>query len=72
ALNSEQELNELRTALKQAETSLMSLEQSWAAYRTGVELRIASLERQKRIYKYGFIAGIILTLGGWTTFAVTR
>jgi chromosome segregation ATPase len=72
ARNSERELSGLRTALRQAESSLMSLEGSWAAYRSETSQQLAASKRRTRFYQYGFIAGLILSLAGWTAFAVTR
>jgi septal ring factor EnvC (AmiA/AmiB activator) len=72
ALNSERELNGLRTALKQAETSLLNLEQSWETYRNETEHRITALERRSRFWKYGFFTALILSISGWTAFAVSR
>jgi chromosome segregation ATPase len=72
ALRSEQELNGLRTALRKAESSLMSLEQSWESYRSGAEQRIRRLERNKRWYIGLIIGSLAAAAGGWTAFAVSR
>jgi chromosome segregation ATPase len=69
---SNQELNGLREALRRAESSLTSLEQSFGAYRMTAESRIAHLERSGRVFKYGFIAAAVLGIGGWTAFALSR
>ena len=69
---SNQELNGLREALRRAESSLTSLEQSFGAYRMTAESRIARLERSGRLFKYGFIAAAVLAVGGWTAFAIGR
>jgi hypothetical protein len=50
----------------------MNLEQSWESYRSETEHRIAGSERRTRFYKYALIAGLILSLAGWTAFAVRR
>jgi chromosome segregation ATPase len=72
AETSNQELEELRTALTRAESSLTSLEQSFASYRMTAEARIAYLESRGRLFKYGFFAASLLALGGWTAFALSR
>jgi hypothetical protein len=69
---SSQESNGLREALMKAESSLTSLEGSFGAYRMAAEARITRLERSGRFFKYGFFAGAILALGGWTAFALGR
>jgi chromosome segregation ATPase len=69
---SSQESSGLREALKKAESSLTSLEQSFGAYRTAAESRIARLEKSGRFFKYAFIAGAVLAAGGWAAFAVAR
>ena len=72
AENSQTELTGLQGALRKAESSLMSLEISWAAYRDSAERRISGLERQKRLWKWGCIAAGVLAAGFGTAFAVTR
>jgi len=72
AENSQTELTGLQTALRKAESSLTSLELSFAAYRETAEGRINSLERNKRLWKWGFIAAGILAAGFGTAFIVTR
>jgi uncharacterized coiled-coil DUF342 family protein len=69
---SEQELNGLRTALRKAESSLMSLDVSYGAYRMAAETRITRLERGRRWYLYAVIAAALTAAGGWTAYAVTR
>ena len=61
---------ELRTALSKAESSLTSLEASFASYRTAAETRIARLERAARRGRIAGFALGALALGGWTAFAV--
>jgi chromosome segregation ATPase len=72
AETSNQELEGLRTALTKAESSLTSLELSFASYRMTAEARIAYLEQSGRFFKYGFFAALLLALGGWTAFALSR
>jgi predicted nucleic acid-binding Zn-ribbon protein len=62
AETSNQELEGLREALTKAESSLMNLEQSFAAYRMSAEARIARLESRGRLFKYGFFAALLLAL----------
>jgi chromosome segregation ATPase len=64
------ELAALREALLKAESSLTSLEQSFAAYRQAAELKIADLERSHKFYKIGFFAALIFALGGAAAAAV--
>jgi chromosome segregation ATPase len=66
---SSQESEGLREALTKAESSLTSLELSFAAYRMSAEGRIEYLERNSRLYKYAFFAAAFLALGGWTAYA---
>jgi len=61
--NSQTELAALREALRKAESSLTSLELSFAAYRETAESRINSLERENRLWKWGCIAAGILAAG---------
>jgi predicted nucleic acid-binding Zn-ribbon protein len=68
---SNQESSGLREALRKAESSLTSLEQSFGTYRTAAEARISYLEKSGRFFKYGFFAGALLALGGWTAFALS-
>jgi uncharacterized coiled-coil DUF342 family protein len=67
-----EELSELRTALRKAESSLMSLDVSYGAYRVAAETRITRLERGRRWYIYAVIAVALTAAGGWTAYAVTR
>jgi chromosome segregation ATPase len=68
AQNSEQELNGLREALRKAESSLMSLELSWEAYRLSTESRIADLERRARTYRWALAAAALIAVGGWSAY----
>jgi predicted nucleic acid-binding Zn-ribbon protein len=61
---SQTELTGLREALTKADSSLTSLERSFAAYRQTAELRIASLERSRNGYRIAFFAAAGLALGG--------
>ena len=63
AENSQTELAGLMTHLKRAESSLMSLELSFAAYRETAENRIRSLERGNRLWKWGAVGAGILAVG---------
>jgi hypothetical protein len=71
ALKSERELNELRAALRKAETSLMSLELSYSTYRTETESRLARTDKTSRVFRYLAISLGAAALAGWTAFAVT-
>ena len=72
AENSQTELTGLQAALRKAESSLMSLELSFAAYRESAEKRIAGLERENHLWKWGCIAAGVLAAGFGTAFLVTR
>ena len=63
AEHSQTELTALQAALRKAESSLMSLELSFAAYREAAERRIYSLERQNRFWKWGCVAAGALAAG---------
>ena len=63
AENSQTELAGLRAALRKAESSLTSLELSFAAYREAAENRMSSLEKEKRLWKWGCIAAGVLAAG---------
>ena len=63
AENSQRELTELLTALKKAESSLLSLELSFEAYRQTAEQRIQGLEKENMYWKIGFIAAGVLAAG---------
>jgi hypothetical protein len=71
ALQSEQELIALKTALRKAETSLMSLEQSYSIYKTATESRLARTNKTNRVFRYVTITLGAAALAGWTAFAVT-
>ncbi|HCC36264.1 MAG TPA: hypothetical protein DEQ14_00860, partial [Treponema sp.] len=57
------ELSGLRQALSQAESSLVSLEQSFAAYRVAAEMRIQSLEKSRDIWRIAFFAACAVGAG---------
>jgi len=63
AENSQTELIALQETLRKAESSLTSLELSFAAYREAVENRMSSLEKEKRLWKWGCIAAGVLAAG---------
>ena len=67
AENSLLELSALQMELRKAESSLMSLELSFMAYRQASQKRITSLERQSRLLKWGCVAAGILAAGFATT-----
>jgi hypothetical protein len=58
--------------LSKAESSLTSLEISFAAYREAAETGIKRLERENRLWKWGCIASGVLAAGFVTAFAVSR
>ena len=70
AENSLTEFTALEAALKKAESSLMSLEFSFEAYRLTAEKRINVLERQNKAWKWGFTAAGVLAAGFATAFLV--
>jgi predicted nucleic acid-binding Zn-ribbon protein len=70
ALRSERELNELRAALRKAETSLMNLELSYSAYRTAAESRLTQTKKTNRIFRYVTISVSIAAAAGWAAFAI--
>ena len=72
AENSRTELAALRTALRKAESSLTSLELSFAAYREAAESRINRLTRENRLWKWGCAAAGVLAAGFGTALLVTR
>jgi chromosome segregation ATPase len=63
AENSLLESTELLTALKKAESSLMSLEHSFALYQQTAERKILSLEKQSKFWKWGCVAAGVLAAG---------
>jgi len=63
AETSQTEFTALQAALRKAESSLMSLELSFAAYRQASELRIYSIERQNRLWKWRCAAAGVLAAG---------
>ena len=72
AISSEMESTALLTALKKAESSLVSLEQSFALYRQASELRISRLERDNKLWKWGCIAAGVLAAGFGAAYLVAR
>jgi len=72
AENSRTELTALQTALRKAESSLTSLELSFAAYRETAEKRISGLERNNRLWKWGCIGAGILAAGFGAAFIAGR
>jgi type IV secretory pathway component VirB8 len=58
--------------LRKAESSLVSLEQSFAAYRLTAEQRISRLENQNRLLKWGFIAAGVLATGLGISLVISR
>ena len=72
AENSQTELTALQAALRKAESSLMSLELSFTAYREEAERRINSLQRQNRLWKWGCIGAGILAAGFGTALLLGR
>jgi len=63
AENSQTELAGLLTALRTAESSLMSLQLSFEAYSKTAEKRINTLEKSNRLWKYGCIAAGAIAAG---------
>ena len=72
AENSQTELTALQEALRKAESSLMSLELSFAAYRETAEGRIKTLEKRNRVWKWGCIAAGVLAAGLGTALLVSK
>jgi chromosome segregation ATPase len=68
--NSLTDLTLLQGALTVADSSLTSLEQSFAAYRQWAEVRIASLEKSRGRWRVAGIAAIAVALAGGVTAAV--
>ena len=67
---SQMDLALLQTALTKAESSLTSLEQSFAAYRQTAELRIARLEKARGGWRIAFLAACGAALAGTITAAL--
>ena len=66
--NLEKESLALREALRKADSSLLSLEASFADYRTTAELRTRSLEKSWAFARlWGWLASV-LAVTGWTAF----
>jgi len=72
AENSQTELTTLEEALRKAGSSLMSLELSFASYREAAEGRIKTLEKEKRLWKWGGIAAGVLAAGFGFAFLAGR
>ena len=72
AESSQTELTALTAALRRAESSLTSLELSFAAYRQTAENRIRSLERGNRFWKWGAVGAGILAVGFGTAFLISQ
>ena len=72
AESSQTELTALLAALRKAESSLMSLELSFAAYRQSTEKRIATLEKRNRFWKWGCIGAGIFAAGLGTAMILGR
>jgi hypothetical protein len=72
AESSQTESTELLTALRKAEYSLVSLEQSFAVYRLTAEQRISRLEKENRLWKWGCIVAGVLAAGLGTYIAFSR
>ena len=66
------ESTELITALRRAEFSLVSLEQSFTIYRTQAESIISSLEKENRLWKWGFIVAGVLAAGLTTGLVISQ
>ena len=66
------ESTELQTALKKAESSLASLELSFALYREAAERKISGLEKKNRLWKWGSIAAGVLAAGFAAALIITR
>jgi septal ring factor EnvC (AmiA/AmiB activator) len=72
AESSQTELTALLTVLKKAESSLMSLDLSFTAYKEATEMRIKSLDREKTFWKWGCVAAGVLAAGFGTAFLIAR
>ena len=72
AENSQTELTMLLSTLRKAEYSLMSLELSFAAYRETAEREISTLAKEKRLWKWGFVAAGVLAVGFGGAFFLGR
>ncbi|MCL2094211.1 MAG: hypothetical protein FWH12_08495 [Treponema sp.] len=72
AESSQRELTGLLLALRRAESSLMSLELSFTAYRETAEGRIRTLERENRLWKWGCAAAGVLAGGLGAAFLLGR
>ena len=72
AENSQTEFTELQAALRKADSSLMSLEISFAAYQETALGRINTLEKENRFWKWGCIVVGALATGFGTALLVAR
>ena len=72
AENSQTELTALQTTLRRAESSLMSLEISFWAYRETAEKTINTLERKNKFLKWGLAAAGIAAAGFGIAFFAGR
>ena len=72
AESSQTESAELRATLRKAESSLLSLDLSFEAYRKTAEGRIKNLERDSKLWKWGCIAAGVLAIGFGAAYAAGR
>ena len=72
AESSQVELTGLKTALRRADSSLMSLELSFAAYREASQARINVLAREKTLWKWGCVAAGALAAGFGAAYLIGR
>ena len=63
AENSQEELAALKTALRKADSSLMSLELSFALYQEASERKISALSRERALWKWACVAAGALAAG---------
>ena len=66
------ESTELETALKRAESSLVSLELSFALYREKAEQKILRLEKQGKFWKWGCVIAGVLAAGLGTAMIINH
>jgi chromosome segregation ATPase len=67
---SQTDLTLLQAELTKAGSSLTSLEQSFAAYRQTAELRIARLEKARKVWRVAFLTACSAALAGTITAAM--
>ena len=72
AENSQMELTDLLLVLRKADSSLMSLDLSFTAYKQTAEKQIKNLNREKTLWKWGCIAAGGLAAGFGTAFLISR